>query len=217
MPTVFPPWLLVVLLSLGSCEQDTARPWTVYFATDGENGVSSKLSIAAGSYVRESYLEWDPMAPEWFDGTERMRLHWFQRPWFPVGPHQDPDKKILIASFDVRIVGPYRREQVCGVHIGPNLVRGPFPIDFVFGLFTDARLAERVKQAVGSIDIERNYFVDTEVDGIRIHLEQKDRFGPRVKIIIDGCGKVTSRRGNRWDNGDTLLAFPGPSTDDAPN
>jgi hypothetical protein len=98
---------------------------------------------------------------------------------------------------------------VCGLHIGPGRVRGPFPIDFVYELFDDRELAERVRAKIGPIDIETRYEIETMVDGFRIRLAQD--LEATVEIVIDGCGRVPQAR--EIDTRGRRIEFSGPTED----
>lgn len=142
-----------------------------------------------------------------------MRQNWYRDRWFPPFPDPHSSTLHLVGVFDVRIVGDQTHfGRVCGLHIGPNRVRGPFSIDFIYDMFDEPDLAARVRTEVGNVDINRPYKIETMVDGIRIHLEQTAL--AVVHLEIDGCGRVAPRRRQNYRS-TTQLEFEPPKLDAA--
>lgn len=82
----------------------------------------------------------------------------------------------------------------CGIRIGPDPIRGPLDIEFLFRMVADPVLAARLRSAVGPIDPSRAYRVMLDVDGVFVHLEQFGSLdGPQVDLRLDACGRIPPR------------------------
>jgi hypothetical protein len=197
---------ILVLASLFGCGDDSC-PTTRYFAT---RHVSDRLLVkfANALYPGEETESRDWSAPAEYRDHKQFRLPWFRTAWWP----SSAKKLFEVGYLWVRVIGRKDYEQqlhICGLHIGPGRVRGPFPIDFVYELFDDRELAERVRAKVGPIDIETRYEIETMVDGFRIRLAQD--YDATIEIAIDGCGRVPQTR--EFNTRGRRIEFPGPTED----
>jgi hypothetical protein len=184
------------------------RPSTNYFS-ERIRDVEAKIKKSFGSFGRLGANELDPSAPADYAFTKYFQYTWYRAPWFPLPPDIDPTRLFGVGDFDIRIVGQHTYpDPVCGLHIGPTPVRGPLPIDFMFEMFDDPALAERVKAEVGVVDIEHAYEIDTMVDGFRIHFHQRQE--GVVLLEIDGCGRVSPRERKHYAS-DYEIRFAGPT------
>ena len=175
----------ILLAALLACSEPS--PATTYVHSNHEVVRSVMLKHANVRWPQLYRTLINPSAPL----HSRTTVH-FRIPWVQQGTDDG-----LLAVFDVWLQGrriPGEHElSPCRVQIGPNVIAKPFPVDFLFELFEDRELGERVRRAVGNVPIRDRYKITLQVDGFHVRLEQfPDDRRANVELVIDGCSHFPS-------------------------
>lgn len=154
-------------------------PVTTYFA-NAEKLRHELVRMSGHSYIDES-SERDHAAPDEYSLIRRFRADM-------MGEEQ----------FDVVLSGTSRDYfiDVCRIQIGPDPVRRPLELDFLFRLVETDYWRRHLKATVADarVPIAKLYRIEAEVEGVGVSLRQFAIDGrPYVHFVLDGCGRVVTK------------------------
>jgi hypothetical protein len=175
---------ITILAALCGCERDRpARPATRYISYDEQ-----RLEHALGR-VEQRAVE--------------------------LGAHREVTTRLQVVlgrqRLRVAIAGDRIGNDVavCRIHISSNELRRPLPLDVLYALIDDPRVAEHLRNVTGELDTRRAYRCVAEVDGLDVRLEQLQGIdGPTIDLVLDGCVRESARADGGCFDGWDELEFP---------
>jgi hypothetical protein len=98
------------------------------------------------------------------------------------------------------VEGALPTERVCTLHIGPDTVRAPFPLESIPQVFEDSMVGAAFAREIAPIDQTHAYDIRGRLHGFWFHITQhvsqyegegEPVEGPRFEVEIDGCEELT--------------------------
>lgn len=88
----------------------------------------------------------------------------------------------------------YSGGAICSIRLGPGPIAAPRSFEWIIDSIDDPLLAARIKHAIGTIDLRKQFTIAFSIDGVHVRYWQHamGMFGtdPYVELLLDGCQRV---------------------------